>query len=272
MVEDKIREKANYKFKIIKEFYRSKQSIREFCKDNELKKSTLNDWLKQFDDKGYEGLIEKSKKPKHYTETPKQIQKIIVELSKKLDLGSKGISNTIKPIYSISHTGVLNVLRRNGITPEKEKKRWKAFRSPYKNHTWQVDFLGPYTTIIGEISILVMLDDYSRYARSTIVKRHGTTNNAKEFLNKCIEELGDPERILTDNGTQFRKMFDRWCNIKKIRHVKSRVRHPQTLGKIEAVNKTLGNCFKLNFRSLVEGQRMLDSFMEWRNQLHFHSN
>lgn len=270
-MKDKLREKADYKFRVIKKFYKDEKSIREFCKENDLKKSTVNDWLRQFDSKGYEGLIEKSKRKKHYKETPKQMQEIIVELSNKLGLGSKSIANTLKPIYSISHSGALKVLRRNGITPEKEKKRWKSFRAPHRNHTWQIDFLGPYSTHIGEISILVVLDDYSRYARSKIVKRNGTTIHVKEFLTECIEELGKPRRILTDNGTQFKKTFDKFCRAKKIVHVKSRVRHPQTLGKVEAVNKVLGNCFKLDFRSLIQGQRKLNAFMEWRNQMHFHS-
>lgn len=270
-MEDKLREKTDYKFKIVKEFYKTKKSIREFSKENDLKKSNLSRWLKQFDEKGYEGLMEKSKRRKHYEETPKQIQKIIVELSKKLNLGSKSIANTLSPIYGISHTGTLIVLRRNGITVEKEKKRWKAFRSPYKNHTWQIDFLGPHSTHVGEISILVVLDDYSRYTRSLIVEKNGTASHAISFLKKCMAELGKPERILTDNGTQFRKTFDKFCKSIQVKHVKSRVRHPQTLGKVEAVNKMLGGCFKLDFLTIMQGQRKLDAFMEWRNQMHFHS-
>jgi len=268
---DRIMDKSRYKLNIIKEFYKSNKSIRRFCKDNGLKKSTLSIWLKQFEIGGYEGLIEKSKKPRTIKETPKWAQNIIVELNQKMGLGSKNISRTLEPLYKISHTSVLSILRRNGIVIEKEKKRWRAFRAPYKNHTWQVDFLGPYTTLVGEISILVMLDDYSRYAKAKIVKRNGTTEDVTEFLSKLIQELGKPYRILTDNGTQFRKMFDKWCKRQGIKHHKARVRHPQTLGKVEAVNKTLGNNFKLDFASVEEGQIKLDAFMEWRNQLHFHS-
>lgn len=66
---DRIRKKANYKFNIIKEFYKSKKSIREFCKANGLKKSTLAIWIKQFEEDNYEGLIEKSKRPKTIRET-----------------------------------------------------------------------------------------------------------------------------------------------------------------------------------------------------------
>jgi len=278
MIEDKLREKANYKFKLIKELYRSESPVSNFCKEKGLKRRTLYRWLKSFNEKGYKGLIEKSKIPKSYKEipksykeTPKQIQRIIVELSKKLSLGSKNISHTIEPLYRISHKGVLKVLRRNGITVEKKKKRWKSFRSPYKNHTWQVDFLGPYSTIVGEISILVVLDDYSRYSRSKIVPRRGTTEHVKEFLNELIDKQGKPYRVLTNHGTQFRKVFEKWCRAKKIRHHRARVRHPQTMGKVEAVNKMLGKCFRLNFESFGEGQIKLDCVMLWYNHVHYHS-
>ncbi|MEK6862152.1 MAG: DDE-type integrase/transposase/recombinase [Nanoarchaeota archaeon] len=272
MTEDKIEVKAKYKFKIIKEFYRSNMSVAEFSNKNSIKRRTLYRWLKNFNDKGYTGLVEKSKRPKKIKQTPEQIQKIIVELSQKIGMGSKSISNTLDPIYKISHSGALKVLRRNGITIEKEKKRWKAFRAPYKNHTWQIDFLGPYSPEnLGEISILVVLDDYSRYARSLIVNGYGTTWDVKQFLDGLINELGKPYRILTDNGMQFRKGFDKWCKWRGIKHHKAKVRHPQTMGKVEAVNKTLGRYFRFDFSNLSEGQNKLDCIMEWRNQIHFHS-
>lgn len=269
MEEERIIEKAKSKLDIIKEFYLENISVNDFCNKKGIKLRTFYRWLKDFNDKGYDGLIEKSKKPKHITETPIWAQNIILELNQKIGLGSKNISQTIGPLYKLSHTGILNILRRNGIIIEREKKRWKAFRAPYKNHTWQMDFLGPHTTNIGEISLLVVLDDYSRYCRSKIVKKYGTSRDVCNFLDQLIKDLGKPYRTLTDNGTQFRKMFDKWCKKQGIKHHKSRVRHPQTLGKTEAVNKTLGKHFTLDFNSLEEGQIRLNALIDWYNNIHF---
>ena len=101
--------------------------------------------------------------------------------------------------------------------------------------------------------------------------RRGTTQHVTEFLKELFKELGKPRRILTDNGSQFRKTFDKWCRRKKVVHVKSSVRHPQTMGKVESVNKILGRHFKLDFNNIKQGQRKLNAFMKWYNHLHKNS-
>lgn len=271
MDNNKINNKAKYKFLLIKQFYSKNISVDQFCEEKELKRRTFYRWLKQYEENDYEGLIEKSKRPHNIRETPNWAQDIIVELHNKIGLGCKNISNTPDPLCKVSHSGVLKILKRKGVIIKKDKKRWITFRSPYKNHTWQIDFLGPYSTVVGEISILVILDDYSRYARSKIVKSHGRTDDVISFLNDLIKELGKPFRLLTDNGKQFRKTLDKWCNRNNIKHHKSRVRHPQTMGKVEALNKTLGKHFTFNFKSLNDGQIKLNSSMEWYNHIHYHS-
>lgn len=271
MEKERIKAKTEHKYAIIKEFYSQDISVDVFCIVKGIKRSTFYLWLKQFEEEGYEGLVEQSKRPHVISESPEWVQNIIVELSQHTGMGSKNISQTMAPLFSISHSGVIRVLRRKGIKVTVEKKRWKAFRAPHKNHTWQMDFLGPFSTPVGEISILVVLDDYSRYARSKIVQNYGTTRDAILFLNELIHELGSPYRILTDNGAQFRKVLDKWCAKKDIKHNKSRVRHPQTMGKVESLNKTLGKHFKLDFTTIPEGQDKLNTLMEWYNHIHYHS-
>jgi len=56
-----------------------------------------------------------------------------------------------------------------------------------------------------------------------------------------------------------------------IRHIRARAKHPQTVGKMEAVNKTLGRYMKMNFSSVEEGQRRLNALMDWYNFIHIHS-
>jgi transposase InsO family protein len=116
-----------------------------------------------------------------------------------------------------------------------------------------------------------MLDDYSRYATSKIVHSRGTTKDVINFLQECIDKLGKPVKILTDHGSQFGKVFSKWCKRNKIKHSKATVRHPQTLGKVESLNKTLGRCFILDFCSIGDGQAKLNCFMKWYNHIKYHS-
>lgn len=270
-IDKKLLDKAKYKFSLIKEFIRSNKSVSEFCKEKSIKKRTFYRWRAAFNKRSFDGLIEKSKRPKTIIETPKWVQDIVLELNKIVNLGCKNISQTLGPIYSLSHSGVLKILRRKGIKIVKEKKRWKSFRAPYKNYMWQVDFLGPYSTPIDEISILVVLDDYSRFVMSKIVSRNGTTKDVIDFLDECIAKHKKPEKILTNHGTQFRKIFKKWCRKRDVKHIQARVRHPQTLGKVEAVNKMLGRCFVFDFESILKGRRKLECIVMWYNHVHYHS-
>ena len=59
------------------------------------------------------------------------------------------------------------------------------------------------------------------------------------MLDEAIRMHGVPENILTDNGVQFGlkgdrdSMFDTYCELKGIRHIRTGVRKPTTTGKIE---------------------------------------
>lgn len=50
---------------------------------------------------------------------------------------------------------------------------------------------------------------------------------------ECIfREHGTPTIIQTDQGTEFKGMFDELCSRRNIRHIRSRVYHPESQGKV----------------------------------------
>jgi len=108
---------------------------------------------------------------------------------------------------------------------------------------------------------------------SRIVPRRGRTDHVTGFLDDCFDRHGTPQVLLTDRGSQFRRTFDKWCGKRKVEHVMSGpllgVSRPW--GEVEAVNKTLGRSFSLEFSSMDDGQRKLDVFMAWYNFIHYNS-
>lgn len=264
-------ETAEKRLSILRELIVDGDRVSKICERYSISRMTFYRWLEAYRQAGFEGLVKKSTRPKQVYGTPKEIESIIQELYTRMGMGCKNISQTVKPLFRISHMGVLRVLRRLGYVPSRRKKRWKSFRAPHKNHMWQVDLLGPFSTRIGEISLVVALDDYSRFSMSRIVPRMGRTDHVTGFLDECIEMYGCPEVVLTDRGPQFRRMFEKWCRKRKIKHVRATARHPQTVGKVEAVNKTLGRSFSLEFVSMDDGQRKLDVFMAWYNFIHYNT-
>jgi transposase InsO family protein len=64
-----------------------------------------------------------------------------------------------------------------------------------------------------------------------------TQEAATKFLQSIIYKFGVPERVLIDNGTQFKgAKFVRCCADFGIQHQSSSTTHPQTNGQVERAN------------------------------------
>lgn len=75
--------------------------------------------------------------------------------------------------------------------------------------------------------------------------------NAKSALEQAIGKYGLPKQLITDNGIQFTSLarktcakpepneFQKFLSEKEIKHIKARVKHPQSNGKVERLFATL---------------------------------
>jgi hypothetical protein len=60
-----------------------------------------------------------------------------------------------------------------------------------------------------------------------------------------IAMFGEPEILLTDNGTEFENVtLNEWCEQKKIKHLTTSTHHPQANGVVERFNGTLINMLR----------------------------
>jgi transposase InsO family protein len=67
-----------------------------------------------------------------------------------------------------------------------------------------------------------------------------THESAVKFLKSIIYRFGVPNRVLMDNGTQFKGVkFLRCCADFRIHHQPSSAAHPQTNGQVEYTNGLL---------------------------------
>ena len=74
-----------------------------------------------------------------------------------------------------------------------------------------VDYFGPLPRGRGGVKyIFVVLDAFSKLVRLYPVKKATTVVSIKKILEHYIPECGKPNRILSDNGTQFTS--SRWKN------------------------------------------------------------
>ena len=146
----------------------------------------------------------------------------------------------IEHLTGISHNKIYKVLVERGLivpNPRKRRQRkWVRWERSHSNSLWQTDFKW-----VDESHkwLCAYLDDHSRLITAASYLEAATTHNALQLLYEGIEKYGKPKAVLSDHGTQFyavrggKSTYAAKLEELGINHILSRVRHPQTTGKIE---------------------------------------
>lgn len=151
----------------------------------------------------------------------------------------------------LSHTTIEKVLKKEGepawSTKKRKYVRHKRFERDKPNDLWQIDSKGPaWIDKQGQhVYLLTVIDDYSRFLLVSKLYTHPVTQrNILDELDKAFQLYGRPRQILSDNGSQYYAMrggvstFTRCMIQEGIEHIRSRVNHPQTCGKVERQHGT----------------------------------
>jgi putative transposase len=182
--------------------------------------------------------------------TTEEINKIM-KVRKTAPYGAVTIEKLLKEEgVNIPHNQIHKVLIKNkmaNIEPKKANKRkWVRYEREYSNSLWHVDWCED-----NEDKIIVYEDDASRFVTGYGVFNSATTDNSARVLVKAIKENGKPDEMVSDHGTQFVSLPREGCDnpeknrsqktleVYGIKHIKAKVKHPQTNGKVERLFRTL---------------------------------
>jgi len=231
---------------------------------------TLKRWIEKRkramskeDPLGLNGLEDTSTRPKTISNRlPKATEERILTYWKEHPgLGPSQIHYQLKREgIKTSTKAIRKVLIANGYK-KKEKigtEGLTRFEAERPNKMWQMDILDFW---LGKqlLYLMLILDDYSRFIVGYGLFTEATMSHAIITLRKAIKRYGKPESILTDKGMQFyswRTMcrFQKLLESMDIEHILARAHHPQTLGKVEALNKRIQNemISKKHFHSQLE--------------------
>ena len=104
-----------------------------------------------------------------------------------------------------------------------------------------MDVVGPLPeSTEGNKYILVLSDYASRYALTIAMEDQKAKTIAFHLADKIISKYGAPEKVLTDQGTNFlSKLVEEICTLFKIKQLRTTSYHPQTDGLVERFNRTL---------------------------------
>ncbi len=249
------KQELNHKKKrYIKNERKKGRSFQAIADDLGVAKSTVWCWWNRYLKEGGRIFRERRSRTPHtiYATHPDVVDAVIVN-RKKNWWGPHKIVADLKRCKGVvvSHSVVYRILvAANLVKPTKQRgvqRTYTRWQRKHPNSLWQMDLhdikSGPDK---GKV-LISALDDCSR----RIIVSHVQEGYAiAEFLNILREtfEYRKPRQILTDNGSQFvsvlnlkdndRTEFQKLLLEWNIQHIRARVKHPQTLGKIERFHRT----------------------------------
>ena len=152
--------------------------------------------------------------------------------------------------FHIGHNRIQRILKEEGLVkdePHKQKRRkWIRYERRFSNSLWHADWFEK----SGE-QIILFEDDASRFITGYSIFSNANEDNSKQVLKQAITNYGIPKQMMTDHGTQFTSLprescpdpqqneFQELLREYGILHIKSRVKHPQSNGKVERAGQTI---------------------------------
>ena len=93
-----------------------------------------------------------------------------------------------------------------------------------------------------DVHILVITDHFTWYAQAIITSSQTEKCKAQNVWDKFIVHYGLLEKILTDQGCNFKSdLLKELCEIAQVKKIRTSGYHPQTNGHCECFNATLIN-------------------------------
>jgi transposase InsO family protein len=265
----------------------TKINVSEVCREHGISRETFYLWRRRYQAAGLDGLQPRSSAPHRSPQrVSARVEELIVAQHHKLatqglDAGAATVQWHLgrareKPLPSVAT--VHRILRRHGVVTPSPQKRPKSsmcrFEAPAPNVLWQADAT-KWVIAMGQVEVLVFLDDHSRLVTSCRAVMTATCENTWEAFCLGVERWGLPSGHLSDNGLNFsgrlrghEVSFEINLRAAGVRPITSRGYHPQTCGKVERFHQTLKKWLSAQplARDLAELQDQLDPFIDYYNQ------
>lgn len=253
-----------------------------------LPRSTFYDWYQRYQQRGYEGLANRSSQPRQFwNRIPDEVREHVVDVAlQHPDKSPRQLAWFITDTegYFISESSVYRILKANNLVTSPVFQIVSAsdrFKNPTTrvNELWQTDFTQFKVISWGWYYLCTILDDFSRYILAWRLAPTMATADVKVTLDHALEATGVTRvrvehrpRLLSDNGPSFvsRALGD-YLQRHKIKHIRSAPYHPMTQGKIERYHRSMKNIVKLdNYYFPWELERAITAFVDYYNNHRYH--
>jgi len=276
------------KMEIIRMVEESSLSAKQTLREIDVPHSSFYVWYKRYKDEGYDGLACKHKDLRQvWNNIPEWEKERIVEVAREYSEKScREIAwlMTDKRDYFISESSVYRILKAYDLITSPVFTMVSAkdkFEHPTTrvNELWQTDFTYLKVVHCGWYYLSTVMDDFSRYIIAWQLCRTMKAEDVKSTLDMAIAETGvehvqvvQRPRLLSDNGACFiSHELKKYLETHEIRHVRTKVYHPMTQGKIERYHRSMKNLILLdNYYAPEELTARIREWVEYYNHHRYH--
>ncbi|MFC1886959.1 integrase core domain-containing protein [Thermodesulfobacteriota bacterium] len=226
--------------------------IKDAAKIADVHYTTVYDWKRQLDAYGKEAFL--SHKPKSLGRGIKQISEkqeaaIIGAWKANPGYGPGQVRSQLRRQgTTISIRTIRNVMEANGYKPYRKKEKnseLQRFEAERPLALAQMDILELFINKL-KLYLILLIDDFSRFILGFRLLEKTSIDDVIDLVGASISRFGKMEELLTDRGFVFYSWrginrFERYLEAQRIEHTHARPHHPQTLGKVEALNRRIQN-------------------------------
>ena len=262
----------------------SKQSFNDTCLEFGISRKTGYKWLHRFEDGGYPGLEDQSRRP---NSAPGQLPEGLVCELIKLKLahsswGPKKIQTLFGRIHGESTPSLSSVnrifmkaglVKRRRVRKTSSGRMTSSIRIQSPNDVWTIDFKGWWRTRARDrFEPLTVRDAYSRYLLEARSLPDTTTASVQQAFVGLFNAYGLPRVIHSDNGAPFASRsnvrgiskLSAWLISLGIHIHHSRPGHPQDNGGHERMHKDLME--EVQVRYLGDAKLYQAELDRWRDE------
>jgi len=155
-------------------------------------------------------------------------------------LRRQGITISIGTVRKIMHANGYQAGEKN-----KDKKEYTRYEASRPLELAQMDILEVYINKL-KVYIVLLIDDYSRFILGFKALTETSIDSIIELVEQAIQRYGQMGELLTDRGFVFYSWrgvnrCEKYLEMKGVDQIHASPHHPQTLGKVEALNKRIQN-------------------------------
>ncbi len=222
--------------------------IKEAAKHCNVHFSTVYTWKKQLEAMGCEGfLARKASGPGRGEKkiSPEKEEEVLSMWRRYPGFGPGQVRNQLRRQgTTISVRTVRKIMEASGYKGGKKgsdtKGATERFEAGRPLELAQMDILEFFINKL-KVYLIILLDDFSRFILGWRLLTQTSIDEVIGLVQEAIDRYGKMEEILTDRGFVFYSWhgvnrFEKYLELERIDHSHARPHHPQTLGKIEALN------------------------------------